>query len=83
MELHGDFAIECFDPLFYYGKAMLELASVEDRVFTNALPKEEADDDEEDDEMEEQDHQLVGDPKELRGLFSLIFGLCPRIGFIG
>uniref|UniRef100_A0A0M3I533 SHNi-TPR domain-containing protein n=1 Tax=Ascaris lumbricoides TaxID=6252 RepID=A0A0M3I533_ASCLU len=66
VELHGDFAIECFDPLFYYGKAMLELASVEDRVFTNALPKEEADDDEEDDEIEEQDQQLVGDPNELR-----------------
>uniref|UniRef100_A0A915BXV9 Tetratricopeptide SHNi-TPR domain-containing protein n=1 Tax=Parascaris univalens TaxID=6257 RepID=A0A915BXV9_PARUN len=66
VELRGDFAIECFEPLFYYGKVMLELASIEDRVFTNALPKEEADDDEEDGEMQEQDQRLFGDPKELR-----------------
>ncbi|VDN02547.1 unnamed protein product [Thelazia callipaeda] len=37
VNIYGYFAIPTFDPHFYYGKTLLELARLEDDVFTNAL----------------------------------------------
>ena len=33
----GDYAVECGEPYFYYGKNLLELARMEPGVFTHAL----------------------------------------------
>ncbi|KHN84539.1 Histone-binding protein N1/N2 [Toxocara canis] len=69
VELYGEFALEAFYPHYYYGKTMLEMASVEDQVFTNALQnttKTDEDGEEEDEGMEEKPvGELIGNPEEL------------------
>ncbi|VDM40160.1 unnamed protein product [Toxocara canis] len=71
VELYGEFALEAFYPHYYYGKTMLEMASVEDQVFTNALQnttKTDEDGEEEDEGMEEKPvGELIGNPEELNG----------------
>lgn len=64
--IYGVFAAEAFDPHFYYGKTLIELAKMEDSVFSTALhglapSNEDVSGDEKDDD--------IGDMEALSGFF--------------
>uniref|UniRef100_A0A183DCR5 SHNi-TPR domain-containing protein n=1 Tax=Gongylonema pulchrum TaxID=637853 RepID=A0A183DCR5_9BILA len=70
VEMYGDFAVETFEPHFLYGKTLLELAKIEDNVFSSALqgvPLKTQGDKQLDDS--------ISDPEALSGPILLIFRL--------